>query len=119
MDQRFVKFGDIKIEKYKFQQHKNHIFIDNIDISYNWKIKTNFHNSKIPDEGSQCVCLSVILIDSVYRKNKNNDLCVFLEECKYVVKEKKTSKFITDDIEIFSDDSDIENSDEENSNEEN
>ena len=26
---------------------------------------------------------------------------MFLEECKYVVKEKKKSKFITDDIEIF------------------
>ena len=44
---------------------------------------------------------------------------MFLEECKYVVKEKKTSKFITDDIEIYSDDSDMENSDEENSNEKN
>ena len=44
---------------------------------------------------------------------------MFLEESKYVVKEKKTSKFITDDIEISSDDSDMENSDEENSNEEN
>ena len=52
-------------------------------------------------------------------KNENNYPCVFLEECKCVVKEKRTSKFITDDIEISSDDSDMENSDEENSNEEN
>ena len=59
------------------------------------------------------------MIDSVYRKNKNNYPCVFLEECKYVVKEKKTCKFITDDIEISSDDSDLENSEEENSNGEN
>ena len=44
---------------------------------------------------------------------------MFLEKCKYVVKEKKTYKFITDDIEIFTDDSDRENSDEKNSNEEN
>ena len=28
---------------------------------------------------------------------------MLLEDCKYVVKEKKTSKFITDDIEISSD----------------
>ena len=41
---------------------------------------------------------------------------MFLEECKYVVKNKK---FITDNIEISFDDSDRENSDEENSNEEN
>ena len=39
------------------------------------------------------------------------------EECKYVFKRKKTSKFIIDDIEILSDDSDRENSDAENSNE--
>ena len=36
---------------------------------------------------------------------------MFLEECKYVVREKKSSKFITDD-EISSDDSDEEDSNE-------
>ena len=43
---------------------------------------------------------------------------MLLEECEYIIKEKKRSEDITDDIEI-SDDSDEENSDEENSNEEN
>ena len=42
---------------------------------------------------------------------------MFLEECKYVVKEKKIPKYIIDDIEISSD-SHRENSDEENSDEE-
>ena len=45
---------------------------------------------------------------------------MFLEECKYVVKEKKIYNYIIDDINISSDDSDTENSDysdEENSNE--
>ena len=41
---------------------------------------------------------------------------MFLEECKYVVKEKKTSKFTTDNIETCSDYEDRENSDEEDSN---
>ena len=40
---------------------------------------------------------------------------MFLEECKYVVKELNTSDYITDDINISSDDSDYSN--EENSNE--
>ena len=46
---------------------------------------------------------------------------MFLEECKYVIKEKKKSikKFITDNIDIASDDSDKENSDKENSDEKN
>ena len=35
------------------------------------KIKTNFHNNKIPKEGSQFICLSGILIDSVSRTGKN------------------------------------------------
>ena len=38
---------------------------------------------------------------------------MFLDECKYIVKEKKIPKYIIDDIEIPSD-SDKENSDEEN-----
>ena len=59
------------------------------------------------------------MIYSVYKKDKNYYPQEFLEECTYVVKEKNTSKFIIDNIEISSDDSDRENSDEENSNEEN
>ena len=56
--------------------------------SCNGKINTNFHNNKIPQEFSQCIFLSVILIDSVFRTVNNYYPQVFLEECKYVVKEK-------------------------------
>ena len=34
---------------------------------------------------------------SVYRKDTNYYPQVFLEECKYVIKEKKKPKFVTDD----------------------
>ena len=34
-------------------------------------INVNFRNNKLPKEGSQCIYLSVILIDSVYRKDEN------------------------------------------------
>ena len=44
---------------------------------------------------------------------------MLLEEYRYVAKEKKTSKFIPDNIEISSNDSDRENSDEEDTKEEN
>ena len=64
------------------------------------------------------ICSSVILIDSVFRRGKNYYPQVFLEECKYVVKEKKIPKYIIDDIEVSSD-SDREDFDEENSNKEN
>ena len=59
------------------------------------------------------------MVDSDFRTGKNFYPGVFLEECKYVVKEKKMPEHITDDIDISSDDSDIEDSDEENSNEKN
>ena len=43
-------------------------------------------------------CLSVILIGSIYKKDKNYYPQVFLEEFKYVVTVKKTSKFVTDNL---------------------
>ena len=63
-----------------------------------------------------CCCLLIILLNYVYRRTKNYYSQVFLEEYKYVVKENKNSikNFITDDIEISSEDSDKENSDKEN-----
>ena len=53
------------------------------------KISKNFHDNKIPRKVSQCICLSVILIDSVFIAGKNYYPEVFLEECKYIVKEKR------------------------------
>ena len=59
------------------------------------------------------------MIDSVYRKDKDYYPQVFLEEREYFVKEKKTSKFINDNIEISSDNSDKEDRNEENSDKKN
>ena len=39
--------------------------------SCNRKINTNFHNNKIPKEGSHCISLLVIMIDSVFRTGIN------------------------------------------------
>ena len=55
---------------------------------YHGKINTNLHSDKIQKQGSEYICLSVIFIDSVHRTGKNYNPQVFLEECKYVVKEK-------------------------------
>ena len=38
--------------------------------SHNGKINKNFQNNKIRKEGSQYICLSVIFIETVYRKDK-------------------------------------------------
>ena len=60
--------------------------------SYNGKVNTNFQNNKTLKEGSQCIFESVILIDSVYRKDKSYYPQVLIEECTYVLKEKKMFK---------------------------
>ena len=39
--------------------------------TYDGKINTNFHENKIPKEGSHCICLSLISIDFVLRIGKN------------------------------------------------
>ena len=78
-----------------------------------------FDNNKIPKEGSQYIFLSVTFIDSVFRIGNNYYPQVFLKECKYVVKEKKVPRYITDNIEISPDGSDRDNSNEENPDKEN
>ena len=59
--------------------------------SYNGKINTNLYGNKIPKEGSHFICQSMILINSAFRTARNYYPQVFLEECKYVVREKKDS----------------------------
>ena len=39
----------------------------------------------MPIESLECVCLSLILLDSVYRKDNKYYPQSFSEECKYVV----------------------------------
>ena len=65
------------------------------------KNSTNFDEDNKSKEGSQCIFLSVILIDSVLKTGKNYHPQVFLEECKYVVKEKKMPKYINEEINFF------------------
>ena len=54
----------------------------------------------------------------LFRTSKNDYPKVFLEQYKYVVKEKKMLEYFTFDSEFSSDDSDQENSDEKNCDEE-
>ena len=56
------------------------LFIMNLQTktkSYEGKISTNFHDNKIPKISFQGICLLVILIDSVFRKNVNCYLQTF------------------------------------------
>ena len=68
------------------------------------KLNTNFHDNEIPKQSSQFIYLLVILVESVFRTCKNYYLKVFLEKCKFVVKEQKMPEYITDDVENSSGD---------------
>ena len=59
----------------------NKIYLKAKIKSYNGKINTNFHNSKIPKQDSQFISLSITLIDSLFRTGKNYYPQVLLEEC--------------------------------------
>ena len=56
----------------------------------------------MPKEGSQCICLSVTLIDSVFRTGETLSSSVF-RRMEDIFKEKRLPKYITDDTEISSD----------------
>ena len=46
-------------------------------------------NNKIPKEDSRFIYLSVILVNSIFRKGKTYYPEVFSGECKYVVRRKR------------------------------
>ena len=77
--------------------------------SYEGEINTILSEDLIPKKALNVIAyqyLSIILIDSVFRIHKNYYTQALLEECKYAFKEKKMTKYITDDIEISSDEED-------------
>ena len=55
------------------------------------------------NESLECLCLLVILHNSVYRKDNKYFPQVFLEESKYAVTEKKFHYYIIENVEISSD----------------
>ena len=72
-DELFEKYNEIwgKVKnslkkEFDSEQVYNEKYLKTKIKSHNGKINTNFHNNKIPKEGSQFICLSVILIDFVF-----------------------------------------------------
>ena len=74
---------------------------------FNGNIKTNFLGNNVPKENTYYTCIACITLDSVLKINKKNYPQVYLEECKYKVKQIRTPRFIN--IELESDlESDVE-----------
>ena len=68
---------------------------------YNDKIYTNFQHNKIPKDNEYCACLSAILLDSIFvNSNKKYYLQIFLEKCKYAIKDRKIIYTINEDLKL-------------------
>ena len=72
------------------------------------EIRTNFLDNGRPKENMYYTCIACITIDSVMKMNKKNYPQVYLEECKYKIKKIQMSRFINDELESDSSDSDSE-----------
>ena len=70
---------------------------------------TNFHNKKMSKEKAPCKYLSIIMIDSVIKANKNYYPQTLLEECKYIQEKIKIVDHIDEDSENSESDSDSSN----------
>ena len=62
-------------------------------------IKTNFLSDEVPKESEYYTCIACITINSVMRMEKKNYWQVYLEECKYRMKKRKTTKYLKPELE--------------------
>ena len=61
---------------------------------FDGNIKTNFLGNNLPKENTYCTCIACITLDSVLKMNKKYYPQVYLEQCKYKVKQIRTPRFI-------------------------
>ena len=66
---------------------------------FNGVIKTNFLCDEVPKENKHYTCIACITIDSVMRVENKNYPQVYLEECKYKIKQTKMTNFIKAELE--------------------
>ena len=66
---------------------------------FNGVINTNFLSDEVPKENKHYTCIACITIDSVMRVENKNYPQVYLEECKYKIKQTKMTNFIKAELE--------------------
>ena len=69
-------------------------------------INTFFSGNEIPKERNHYICIAAICIDSILRVDEKNYPQVYLEQCKYIIKKRKSVHFDDDEVDLSSDDSD-------------
>ena len=66
-------------------------------------VKNLFSDDIIPEEKVECECISCISVDSLLKIEKTWYPQVYLEQCKYKVKERKIKNLIDYDLDSDSD----------------
>ena len=66
-----TKFGKKLAIEFNSEPVYNKKYLKTKIKSFEGKINTNFYGNKIAKEVSECICQSLILINSVYRTGKN------------------------------------------------
>ena len=70
--------------------------------SYGDKENANFQGKKVPKENTSYKCLSLVMLDSVFRVSKKCYPQTLLEECKYETKKTEIENLINDDLDLSS-----------------
>ena len=66
---------------------------------YNAKVYKHFQHNKIWKDKEYCICLSIILLHSIFvNLNKQYYPQIFLEECKYAIKDKTIANTVNEDL---------------------
>ena len=86
-----IKFHSQPIYKNKYLKAKVREF--------NGNFKTNFLSNNVPEENAYYPCIAYITLNSVLKMNKKNYPQIYLEECKYKVKQVRTPRFINTELE--------------------
>ena len=84
---------------------------------YGDRVNANFQGKKVPKENASYKCLSSIMLDSVIKVNKKYYPQTLLEECKYIIRNNKMVKLISNDLSLSSSDESDNESDSESDNE--
>ena len=85
--------------------------------SYGDKVNTIFQGKKVSKENVSYKCLSLIMLDSNIRVNKNYYTQTLLEECKYKIKKNKMENLLNNDLDPSSSDEHESDSDNESDSE--
>ena len=78
-----------KLDSKPFYDNNGNNYIKTKIKTFKDSIITNFHDKKVPKEKIPCKCLSIILLDSVIKRDNKYYPQTFLDECVYKQQKQK------------------------------